>query len=430
MRRVVVTGIGLVTPLGIGTEVTWERLLRGESAVGPIRKFDASSLRTQIGAEVEGFRPEEFVSNRRSLRMMTPNDQFSVAGATLAMRDSGLELKDDDLDRAGLFVGSTKEISNPMHLLEGTLVARDPDGSVDIGRLGVMSSVFYPLFYVEGLQAASLFYISQAYGLRGANTYFAGMAEAGAVAIGRAYRAIRRGEADVAIAGGFDDAISWWTMSKYDAFGILTDRNDLGAAACRPYDRNRSGMVLGEGAACLVLEQYEAARERGARIYAELVGFGSGHDAYTLVTPHPEGRGLATAMRAALREAGVAPEQVGYIATEGNGTVAGDASEARTIGSVFGGDAAGSTASRLCASSVKGATGHLVAGAGALNASVAALALSSQRVPPTLNLDDPAPDCALDWVPGTSREIDTEYALALARGLEGQNVALAFRAVQ
>ena len=424
MRRVVVTGVGLVTPLGIGTRLSWDRMLAGESAVGPIRKFDASTLKTQVGGEVADFKPEDFVKNRRSLRMMTPNDQLSVAGATLAMQDAGLEITDRTADRAGLFVGSNKEISNPMHLLEGTLVARAEDGSVDVRKLGESAaSSFYPLFYVEGLQAASLFYISQAYGLRGANTYFAGMAEAGAVAIGRAYRAIRRGEADVAIAGGFDDAISWWTMTKFDAFGILTDRNELGAAACRPYDRDRGGMVLGEGAACLILEPYEDAKARGAQMYAEIVGFGSGYDGYKLVTPHPEGRGLASAMRSALREAQIEPGQVGYIATEGNGTVAGDVSEAHAIRELFGANGG------LCASSVKGATGHLVAGAGALNAAVAALALRDQKVPPTLNLDTPDPACPLDWVPGEARKIETEYALALARGLEGQNVALALRAV-
>jgi 3-oxoacyl-[acyl-carrier-protein] synthase II len=250
------------------------------------------------------------------------------------------------------------------------------------------------------------------------------MAEAGAVAIGRAYRSVRRGEADMTIAGGFDDAISWWTMTKFDAFGILTDRNELGSAACRPYDRDRGGMVLGEGAACLVLESLDAAKARGATIYAEIVGFGSGHDGYKLVTPHPEGRGLALAMKSALREAQITPEQVGYIATEGNGTIAGDASEARAIAEVFG-PGGGS----VCASSVKGAVGHLVAGAGALNAAVAALALKHRKVPPTVNLDNPDPACALDWVPREAREVRTEYALALARGLEGQSVALALRAV-
>lgn len=426
MRRAVITGIGLVTPLGIGAESTWRGLIEGRSAVGPIRNFDASSLRTQVGAEIFDFEPKQFAADRRSLRMMTRNDQLALAGATLAVRDAELTLSDSECDRAGLFVGSNKEISNPMHLLEATLVARNSDGTVDMGRLGEQAaSAFYPLFYVEGLQAASLFYISQAFSLKGANTYFAGTAETGVVAVGRAYRAIRRGEVDAAIAGGFDDAVSWWNMTKFDALGILTGRNDLGAHACRPYDRDRSGTVLGEGAALLLLEEYEAAKKRGARIYAEITGFGSSYDAYKLVTPHPEGRGLAQAMRTALQEAGSSPGAIGYVATHGSGTKLGDASETRAIRSVF-----GTATDQLVGSSVKPATGHLIAGAGALNIALAALAVHHQVVPPTLNLENPDPDCSLDWVPGQAREVRVREALALARGLEGQNAALAVRAIQ
>ena len=425
MRRVAITGIGLITALGIGTEETWRDLLAGRSGVGPIAAFDASSLRTRIGAEVRGFDAKDFVASRRMLRMMTRNDQFALAGAALAVRDAGINLAEGEGDRAALFVGGNKEISNPLHLLEATLVARQEDGTADIRKLGESaSSSFYPLFYVEGLQAASLFYISQEYGLKGANAYFAGTAEAGATAIGRAYRAIRRGEAEVALAGGFDDASSWWNMTKFDGLGILTTRNELGAGACRPYDRWRSGTVLGEGAAMLLLEEYQAAAGRGARIYAEITGFGSGYDAYKPLTPHPEGRGLAIAMRAALREAETAPEAIGYVATHGCATTLGDSSETRALRAVF-----DTAAKSPAASSVKPATGHLVAGAGALNVAVAALALKHQIVPPTLNLETPDPACDLDWVPGQAREVHVDRALALARGLVGQNVALALRTV-
>jgi len=346
------------------------------------------------------------------LRSMTRNDVLALAGATLAARDAGLELADGEDRRAGLFVGSNKEISNPMHILEASLVARNEDGSVDIRRLGEQaSSVFYPLFYV-----------SQAFGLKGANAYFAGTAESGAVAIGRAFRSVVRGETDVVLAGGFDDACSWWNMSKLDPLGVLTDRNELAERACRPYDRARSGTVLGEGAAFLVVEERERALARDARVYAELTGFGSSYDTYRLITPDPSGRGLARAVEAALREAGVAPEDTDYVATHGSGTVLGDVSEARALRSVFGD--CGSPA----ASSVKPATGHLVGGAGALNAVVAALAIHRGVAPPTLNLDDPDPDCELGWVRGEARTLEIAEALALARGLEGQNVALALRA--
>jgi 3-oxoacyl-[acyl-carrier-protein] synthase II len=423
MRRVVVTGIGLVTPLGVGTEETWNGLVEGKSGVAPISGYDATALRTQLAADIPDFDPEQF-AHRRVLRSMTRNDQLALAGASLALADSGLETSEDG-DRRALFVGSNKEISNPMNILEGSLVARNEDGSVDIRRLGEQaSSAFHPLFYVEGLQAASIFYISQAHGLKGANTYFAGTAEAGVMAIGRAYRAVRRGEADVAVAGGFDDASSWWNMTKFDTIGILTQRNDLGAAACRPYDVDRSGTVLGEGAAFLVLEPAEDAEARGARAYAEVVGFGNAYDSRRLITPDPQGGSLASAVGAALREAGASPGDVDYVATHGSGTRAGDASEARALRSIFGEDG------NVVASSVKPATGHLIGGAGALNAAVAALAISKGVLPPTLNLEHPDPACdGLDLVPRESRRTEVRQALALARGLEGQNVALAIRAV-
>jgi 3-oxoacyl-[acyl-carrier-protein] synthase II len=423
MRRVVVTGIGLVTPLGVGTEATWNGLVEGKSGVGPISGFDASALRTQLAADIPDFDPEQF-AHRRVLRSMTRNDQLALAGASLAITDSGLEATEDG-DRRALFVGSNKEISNPMNILEGSLVARNEDGTVDIRRLGEQaSSAFHPLFYVEGLQAASIFYISQAHSLKGANTYFAGTAEAGLQAIGRAYRAVRRGEADVAVAGGFDDASSWWNMTKFDTIGILTQRNDLGAGACRPYDVDRSGTVLGEGSAFLVLEPAEDAEARGARAYGEVVGLGNAYDSRRLITPDPEGGRLAGAIGAALREADASAADVDYVATHGSGTRAGDASEARGLRAAFGDDGG------PAASSVKPATGHLIGGAGALNAAVAALAIANGVVPPTLNLEHPDPDCdGIDWVPREARRTEVRQALAIARGLEGQNVALAIRAV-
>jgi 3-oxoacyl-[acyl-carrier-protein] synthase II len=423
VRRVAITGIGLLSALGAGAEPTWQELIRGRSAVGLIKGYDASALHSQLAAELVDFDPLQYVSNKRSVRMMTRNDQLSVAGAVLAVADSGANASEWDPERVGLFVGSNKEISNPSSLLDGALVARNDDGSVDWHRLGEGTSAFYPLFYVEGLQAASLFYVSQAYGLKGANTYFAGTAESSATAIGRGFRAVRRGEADVALAGGFDDAASWWNMTKYDALGLMTDRNELGASACRPYDVDRSGTVMGEGSVILLLEEYQNAMRRNARIYAEITGFGVGFDAYKLLTPHPDGRGLAHAVRAALREADSLPGSVGYVATHGNGTVLGDESEVRAIRATF-----GEAVDELAASTVTPATGYMVAAAGALNVAVAALALHHQLAPPTLNLTHPDPACTLDWVSGEAREIRVDQALALARGLDGQNVALTMRA--
>jgi 3-oxoacyl-[acyl-carrier-protein] synthase II len=422
MTRVVITGVGLATPLGVGTDAAWSALLEGQTAIKPITSYDASSLRTQQAAEITDFDAEQF-ANRKTLRSMTRNDQLALAGASLAVADAGLDFSDDG-DRAGLFVGSNKEISNPMNILEGSLFARNEDGSVDIRRLGESaSSAFHPLFYVEGLQAASIFYISQAHSLKGPNTYFAGMGEAGLMAIGRAYRSVRRGEAHVAVAGGYDDASSWWNMTKFDTLGVLTQRNDLGAEACRPYDAERSGTVLGEGAAFLVLEPEERAKARGARIYAELAGFGAAYDAKRLITPDPEGRGLAHAMERALAEGETTAADVDYVATHGNGTKRGDVSEAHALRTLF------ADGDKPAASSVKAATGDLIGGSGALNAAVAALAVHHGKVPPTLNLEHVDPACAgIDYVPNEAREVKVSRALALARGFEGQNVAVLVRA--
>jgi 3-oxoacyl-[acyl-carrier-protein] synthase II len=422
VTRVVVTGVGLATPLGVGTEAAWTGLLEGRTAIKPITSYDASSLRTQQAAEIADFDAEQF-ANRKTLRSMTRNDQLALAGASLAVADAGLDFSEDG-DRAGLFVGSNKEISNPMNILEGSLFARNDDGTVDIRRLGESaSSAFHPLFYVEGLQAASIFYISQAHSLKGANTYFAGMGEAGLMAIGRAYRSVLRGEAQVALAGGYDDASSWWNMTKFDTLGVLTQRNELGAAACRPYDAERSGTVLGEGAAFLVLEPEERAKARGARIYAEIAGFAAAYDAQRLITPDPEGRGLAQAMERALAEGETPTTDVDYVATQGNGTKRGDESEAVAFRSIFG------DAGKPAASSVKAATGDLVGGSGALNAAVAALAVHHGKVPPTLNLEHVDPACSgVDWVPKEARELNVQRALALARGFEGQSVAVLIKA--
>jgi 3-oxoacyl-[acyl-carrier-protein] synthase II len=424
MRRVAITGVGLVTPLGVGTEATWDALLAGRSAVGPVRGFDASSLRTRLAAEVSGLDADAFVPVRRMQRTMTRGDVLAVAGAALAIRDAGVTLTEEEAERAALFVGGNKEISDPSDLLAATLEARGADGRVDMRRFGAEArSSVHPLFYVQGLQAASLFYISQAHGLKGANTYFAGGAEAGALAIGRAFRAIRRGEADIAIAGGFDEAVSWWNLSKLDATGMLSTANDRGVTACRPYDRERDGTVLGEGAAFLVLEDATRARDRSARVYAEINGVGSGFDGSRMLTPDPEGAAIAHAIVAALRDGATPDDAVGYVVAHGSGTRLGDASEARALARAFGDR-------RPAASSVKPATGHLVAGAGALNAAVATLAVAHGTLPPLLNLDVLDEDCAAGarWVRGSAQEAPVKTALAIARGVEGQSVALTVRA--
>jgi 3-oxoacyl-[acyl-carrier-protein] synthase II len=425
-RSVVVTGIGLLTGLGTGAEQTWAGLVDGRSAIGPVASFDTSSLGTHQAAEIADFSAKDYVSkeNRRQLRMMTRNDQLAIAGASLAMVDAGLELDAENAGRAGVFVGSNKEIVDPNHFRDAVLASREPDGTVDLVRFGkeAQNSV-PPLFFVEGLQGASLFYISQQYGFKGANTYFTGTADVGLTAIGRAYRAIRRGESDVALAGGFDDPVNSWQMVKLESLGLMSTRNDLGAGACRPYDRDRDGTILGEGAALLVLEEKEHAVGRGARIYGEVVGFGSTFDTAGRLTPDPGGRSVTDAVAAALREADIGAADVGYVAAHGSGTRLGDPSEAQGLRGAFGNAAGG-----VAASSVKGATGHLIGGAGALNAAVAILAAHHRTMPPSLHLDQPDPACDFNWVTKTAQPLALDHTLALARGLAGQTVALAVRA--
>ncbi len=432
-RRVAITGIGLLTPLGVGTEETWQGLVEGRSAVGPMQTYDASSLRTQLGAEIVDLEPKQFV-NRRSLRTMTRYDMLAAVAAAMAVTDSGWELGEEgDPDgRAALFTAGGKEISKPEHFEEIAVSVRDAKGHVDMREFGsAASSSVRPLFFIEGIQGASLFYVSEAYGLKGPNTYFAGTAEAGLVAIARAAASIRRGESDVAVAGGADAPVSWWNMAKIDSLGITTHSNELGAGACRPYDRTRDGTVMGEGGAFVVLEELDAAQSRGARIYAELSGSGATSDVEHLLTPDPTGRPLAHAIGAALRTAGASAGEIDYVAAHGSGTRLGDASEARALRAVFGpsdGDSAGADAPLV--SSVKPATGHLGAAAGALNLAVAALAVHDGKAPPTLNLANLDPSCAgIAPITGEAATAPIRQALALGRGLEGQNVALAVRGV-
>jgi 3-oxoacyl-[acyl-carrier-protein] synthase II len=424
MRRVAVTGIGVLTAIGDGRGETWKALLDGLSGIGPIQGYDASSLRTRIAAELADFKPTRY-AHRKSLRMTTRNDQLAIAGAALAVEDAGLDLDAAGYapERAGVFVGGNKEISNPEHLLNGSLAGRREDGRADLRQLGERaSSAFYPLYFVEGLQSASLFHLSHAHGFKGANSYYHGTADAGVTALARGFRSIRHGESDVVIAGGFDDAASWWAMSKMDGLGVLTTLNEAGAGAFRPYDRERGGSVLGEGSAFLVLEEWESARRRGAHVYAEVGGFGATQDP-DLVTPHPDGEPLAAAVKRALREAEVHAGDVDYVAAHGCATRLGDRTEARALTRVFGRDSA------TAAGSVKPATGHLVAGAGALNAAVCAMAIDGSALPPTLGLDRLDPECAgMDWVAGQAREGRVRHTVAIGRGLEGQQTALVLSA--
>ncbi|MEU5219808.1 beta-ketoacyl synthase N-terminal-like domain-containing protein [Streptomyces sp. NPDC020807] len=424
-RQVVISGIGLLTALGEGPEANFKALVAGESGIGPIREYDPAPLQTRLGGEIGGFDAERYAT-KRQLRTVNRGDRLALAAARLALDDAGLAHKQaggGELGhRAGLYLGGNKSLGRMEQLIEELKVIRRPDGTADLEHLARHGDVIMPpLFFVEGLPAGAVFNISQTYGIRGSSTFFAGYADAGATAIGRAMRAVRRGDADVAIAGGYDDATSWWSMTLLDRLGILTTRNEQGQRAYRPYDLDRSGGLPGEGAALLVLEEKQAALARGARIYAEVTGYGAGHDGRTPPAVDPGGRGLARAVRRSLEDARLDAGDVGYIASDGSGTVAGDASEAAALRTAL-----GAAAGAVPVSTPKPQTGHLVGGGGALNAAVAALALHHGVVPATSNLDRPDPRCAagLDLVRGSARETAPRHAVALARGIEGQAVAL------
>jgi 3-oxoacyl-[acyl-carrier-protein] synthase II len=419
-RRVVVSGIGLVTALGEGPAANWKALTSGAVGVRPIQAYDTSTLQTRLGAEIDDFDERRFAT-RRQLNTLNRGDALALAAARLALGDAGVDVSGDLGDRTGLFLGGNKEIGRLLDDLIAHLgEVRRQDGTADARLMAANAQrIMAPLFFVEGLQPGAVFHVSQTFGIRGSNAFFAGTADAGATAIGRAVRAVRRGEADLAVAGGYDDATTWWSMSKMDRIGVLTTRNELGAEAFRPYDRDRSGAVLGEGAALMVVEDRERALARGARIYAEVTGYGAGHEAVTPPSLDPSGRGLARAIRASLRDARRPVDEIDYVASHGAATQSGDASESAALRSAF-----GPAADRLMISTVKPQTGHLVGGAGALNAVVAALALYHGAVPANANLHAPAPECDLDYVRGAARESRPRHAMALARGLEGQAVAL------
>lgn len=424
-RQVVVTGIGLLTALGEGPEANWKALMSGACGIGPIQEYDPSPLQTRLGGEITDFEPTRFAT-KRQLRTINRGDRLALAAARLALDDAGLphnQAGGDELGyRTGLYLGGNKSLGRLEQLIDELKAIRRPDGTADQEHLGRNAgAIMPPLFFVEGLPAGAVFNISQTYGIRGSSTFFAGYADAGANAIGRAMRAVRRGDAEVALAGGYDDATSWWSMTLLDRLGVLTTRNERGQEAYRPFDRDRSGGLPGEGAALLVLEEKEAALRRGARIYAELTGYGAGHDARTPPAADPEGRGLARAVQRSLEDARLTADDLGYIALDGSGTRLGDAGEVAGLRTAL-----GSAAMSVPVSTPKPQTGHLVGGGGALNAAVSALALHYGAVPATLNLDNPDPACALDHVRGSARESRPSHATALARGIEGQAVALTF----
>jgi 3-oxoacyl-[acyl-carrier-protein] synthase II len=407
-RRVVVTGIGLVTPLGIGVEATWAALLRGESGAAPITRFDASKHRTHFACEVKDFNGDTWVE-RRKLKELDRFSQFAVAASVLAWRDAGLSevLPVEMRDRIGAIVGVGIGGIETIERQHSLLLEKGP---------GKVSPYFVPMS-VSNMAAGQ---VAMRLGLRGINYCTTSACSSGAHAIGEAMRLVQRGAADVIVAGGAEAAITPLGVAGFNALFALSTRNDEPTRASRPWDRGRDGFVMGEGAGLFIVEAREHALARGARIYAELVGYGASDDAHHVTQPPPEGEGAQRAMRAALDDGGIEATRVGYINAHGTSTPQGDVQECRAIRGVFGAHAA-----HLAVSSTKSMTGHLLGAAGGVEAAFTALALHHGMLPPTINHEDPDPECDLDVVPNVARRAEVDVAISNSFGFGGTNATLA-----
>jgi 3-oxoacyl-[acyl-carrier-protein] synthase II len=410
-RRVVVTGMGLLSPLGLGVKANWEAALAGRSGIGPITRFDASRLPTTFAGEVRGFDPATVMEPKEVKRYDT-FIHYAMGAAAEAVADSGLTFEGELAERTGVIIGSG--MGGLEGIEENTLVLAEKGPKR-------ISPFFIPRCIIN--MAPGL--ISMKYGVLGPNYGTVSACSSAGHAIADAYHAIKRGDADVMITGGAESTLTELAFAGFASARALSTRNDDPQGASRPFSADRDGFVMGEGAGCLVLEEYEHAKKRGATIYGEIIGAGMSGDAYHITAPHPEGRGAALAMKNALRSAGVAPESVGYINAHATSTDLGDAMETQAIKAVF-----GDHAHKLAVSSTKSMHGHLLGAAGAIEGILTILALKHQVLPPTINLHNPDPACDLDYVPNVAREVSgVEVALSNNFGFGGTNVTLAFRRV-
>ncbi|MGD9904878.1 MAG: beta-ketoacyl-ACP synthase II [Vicinamibacterales bacterium] len=407
-RRVVVTGVGLVTSLGIGTDATWQGLLAGKSGAGPITKFDASAFSTRFAAEVKGFEPTAFIE-KKDVKKMDVFIQYAIAASQFAVDDARLTVAPDRAHRVGVFIASG---------IGGfTTIEREHRALLEGGPRRIS-----PFFIPSAIINLASGQVSIRFGAKGPNSATCTACTASAHAVGDAFEIIKRDAADVMIAGGSEAAVCAMGVGGFAAMRALSARNDDPERASRPFDKDRDGFVLGEGAGILILEELEHARARGATIYCELVGYGMSGDAYHMTGQPEDGDGAVRVMQAALASAGVAPGVVDYINAHGTSTPINDPTETLAVKRVF-----GDHARRLAMSSTKSMTGHLLGAAGGLEAGISALALRHQILPPTINLDTPDPACDLDYVARTARPATVRYALSNSFGFGGTNGALLFR---
>jgi len=407
-KRVVVTGLGMITPLGIGVEDSWNSLIAGRPGIRRITHFDSSNFPTQIAGEVEGFNPEDYIEPK-DIKKMDRFIHFAIAAAKMAINDSGLKITDSNAEKVGVVVGSGIGGLHAIEHYHSVFLEKGPRG---------ISPFFIPMLVINLASGQ----ISIKIGAKGPNSAVATACATGSHSIGDAYKIIQRGDADAMIAGGTEAVITPLGIGGFNAMKTLSTRNDEPEKASRPFDIDRDGFVMGEGAGIVILESLESAMDRGAKIYAEIVGYGMTADAYHITAPAPGGEGAARCMKITLKDGSVNPSEVDYINAHGTSTKYGDEIETNAIKTVF-----GEHAYKVAISSTKSMIGHLLGAAGGVEAVIVILSIYNDIIPPTINLDKPDPKCDLDYVPYKSRRMTVNYALSNSFGFGGTNACLLFK---
>jgi len=407
-RRVVVTGVGLVTPLAIGTEDSWAAIRAGKCGIGPITQFDASAFSCRIAGEVKGFDPARYIE-KKEIKKMGRFIQFAIAASDCALVNSGLKVTPETEEMVGVYIGSGIGGFEVIEREHKTLLEHGPRR---------ISPFFIPATIVNLASG----YVSIRSGAKGPNSATATACTTSAHSIGDSFRMIQRGDADAMICGGTEGAVTPMSIGGFAAMRALSTRNHEPERASRPWDRDRDGFVVGEGAGILVLEELEFARRRSARILAEIVGYGMSADAFHVTAPSPDGDGAYRVMRNALRDAGITPDKVDYINAHGTSTEVGDRAETTAIKRAF-----GDHAYKVAVSSTKSMTGHLLGGSGGIEAGISVMALRDQVAPPTINHENPDAGCDLDYVPNQARPMKIDYVLSNSFGFGGTNGCLIFK---
>jgi len=410
-KRVVITGMGIVSPLGIGIDENWQALCQGKSGIGPITRFDTTEYPAKIAGEVKNFNPEEYV-DKKDLKKMDIFIQYALAAGSMAIKQSGLIINESNADRVGVLVGSGLGGLQTIEKYHTMLLQSGPKK---------ISPFFVPMLIVNLAPGQ----ISIYFGCRGPNSSVVTACATGNHSIGEAFRIIQRGDADAMIAGGVESTITPLAVAGFCALKALSTRNDEPEKASRPFEKNRDGFVMAEGAGILVLESLECALRRGAPIFAEIIGFGCNADAYHITAPSPNGEGAARCMQIALDDAEIKPEDVDYVNAHGTSTPMNDLSETIAMKTVF-----GEHVKKLPVSSTKSMTGHMLGAAGGAEAIFSILTITHGIIPPTINYDEPDPECDLDYVPNVARKQNVRIAMSNSFGFGGTNATLIFKAYE